>query len=121
MAGEKWFREFERRLGEGGGVRVFFAPGRVNLIGEHTDYTGGFVFPAALTFGTWVMVRSRTDGWFRFASLQMEREVHCRVDEIRYRPEDGWANYPKGIIQQFLEQGVQLDGAGTCCITAIFR
>ncbi|BCU82204.1 galactokinase [Polycladomyces abyssicola] len=111
MAGENWFSEFERRFGDGGEVRVFFAPGRVNLIGEHTDYTGGYVFPAALTFGTWVMVRPRRDGWFRFASRQMEREVHCRVDEIRYRSEDGWANYPKGIIRQFLEQGVQMDGA----------
>lgn len=111
MPDEKWFREFERRFGGDGEIRVFFAPGRVNLIGEHTDYTGGFVFPAALTFGTWAVVRPRRDGWFHLASLQMEQDVRCRVEDVRYRPEYGWANYPKGIIHQFAEQGAELGGA----------
>lgn len=90
--------------------RVFFAPGRVNLIGEHTDYNGGHVFPAALTFGTLVAVRLRKDGRFRLASLQFPDRVELEAGDVVYRKEDGWANFPKGVIHQFLHYGVRLPG-----------
>ncbi|MFC4766181.1 galactokinase [Effusibacillus consociatus] len=91
-------------------ARIFFAPGRVNLIGEHTDYTGGFVFPAALTIGTWAIVTPRTDGRFRLASTAFDNQLVVDADNLTYREEDGWANYPKGIIREFNKMGVQLKG-----------
>lgn len=102
-------REFGRLYGAEP-ERVFFAPGRVNLIGEHTDYNGGHVFPAALTFGTLVAVRTRKDGRFRLASRQFANRVEVGKGEVAYRKEDGWANFPKGVLHQFLVRGVQLPG-----------
>lgn len=94
------FRQF---FGNVEGVRYFFAPGRVNLIGEHTDYNGGYVFPAALTFGTYAAVAPRQDGVYRFRSLQFEAQVDCPRAEIVYRKEDDWANYSKGVLAQLIE------------------
>jgi galactokinase len=96
--------EFLRRFGQGEKVRCFFAPGRVNLIGEHTDYNGGYVFPAALTFGTWALVRPREDGLYHFQSTNFEFGVETRVGELDYRKEDDWANYPKGVLAQLIER-----------------
>lgn len=82
-------------------VRVFFSPGRVNLIGEHLDYNGGFVFPAALNVGTWAIVRPRPDRILRFASTSATVEVTVDPDQIQFKAEDDWANYPKGIALHF--------------------
>lgn len=92
-------------------IQTFFAPGRVNLIGEHTDYNGGYVFPASLTYGTWAMVRPKQDGIVRFTSSNFEKEVSCHVDDIEYRKEDEWANYPKGVVDQFKRMGAHIFGA----------
>jgi galactokinase len=92
-------------------IRVFFAPGRVNLIGEHTDYNGGCVFPAALPYGVWAFVRPREDKLIRLQSLNFDNQVDCDIDEIVYKQEDDWANYPKGVIQQLKKQGFELSGA----------
>ncbi|NGQ96798.1 galactokinase [Brevibacillus sp. SYP-B805] len=101
----------EQFVGPGGEpFRIFFAPGRVNLIGEHTDYTGGYVFPAALDCGTWVAVRPSADGRFRFFSTGFAQQVECTADELAYRPEDGWSNYPKGVVWHLCAQGVELPG-----------
>ncbi|WP_202080870.1 galactokinase [Caldalkalibacillus salinus] len=91
-------------------VRLFFAPGRVNVIGEHTDYNGGFVFPAALTYGIWAFVRPRKDETFNFASLNFEQRVTCRASNIAYHQEDDWANYPKGVISELLKDGCSFSG-----------
>ena len=66
-------REFKKRFGAYGDIRVYFAPGRVNLIGEHTDYNGGHVFPCALTLGTYAVVRKRTDDKLRLLSLNFAK------------------------------------------------
>ncbi|MDF2671106.1 MAG: galactokinase, partial [Paenibacillus sp.] len=94
---------FTRFFGSSKDVRIFFAPGRVNLIGEHTDYNGGYVFPAALTFGTYVAAAPRTDGVYRFRSLQFEAAVDCHRTELVNRKEDDWANYPKGVLVELLQ------------------
>ncbi len=92
-------------------VRVFFAPGRVNMIGEHLDYNGGFVFPAALTQGIFLFVRPRQDRIVRFCSLNFDHVVEASLDHLLYVREDDYANYPKGVLWVFQEQGFSLTGA----------
>lgn len=92
-------------------VRTFFAPGRVNLIGEHTDYNGGYVFPAALTFGTTVCVRRREDNLIQLASTNYEGSVHqMHSDELDFNEEHGWMNYPKGMLVHLQKHGLNLHG-----------
>jgi galactokinase len=96
--------KFIELFGEGANPRIFFAPGRVNLIGEHTDYNGGYVFPAALTIGTYMVLRPREDGLFRFRSLDFELEVDVTLDGLVNDPAHDWVNYPKGVLSQLLQQ-----------------
>ena len=89
----------------------FFAPGRVNLIGEHTDYNGGNVFPCAIDKGTYGLVKKRNDRKFRmysenFASLGI---MEFTLDELTNDKKHDWANYPKGVIKMFLEAGQKID------------
>ena len=102
---------FEDKFGGGKEERVFFSPGRVNLIGEHTDYNGGNVFPAALSVGTYVVARKRTDQVLKFVSLNLSKEVQRQVDDLTYVPDDDWTNYPKGMIQLLKEAGFPVGGA----------
>ena len=99
--------EFARVYGAGGEMRVYFAPGRVNLIGEHTDYNGGHVFPCALTIGTYACVRLREDRKLRFYSLNFPDAgiVESTLDDDEYREELGFANYPRGVILEAAAQG----------------
>ncbi|MBW9158511.1 galactokinase [Clostridium tagluense] len=91
--------------------KVFFAPGRVNLIGEHTDYNGGNVFPCALTFGTYALIKKRDDKKIRFYSKNFEALgiIQMNIDEIEYDSEHDWANYPKGVIWAFENNGMKID------------
>ncbi|MBP1153410.1 MULTISPECIES: galactokinase [unclassified Paenibacillus] len=91
-------------------IRVFHAPGRVNLIGEHTDYNGGYVFPAALTFGTTMLIRKREDDQVGFASVNFPHHKHISIQGLAYRQEDDWINYPKGIIRELLKRSVSVGG-----------
>lgn len=89
----------------------FFAPGRVNLIGEHTDYNGGNVFPCAIDKGTYGFVSKRADRTFRmysenFADLGV---MEFTLDELVNDKKHDWANYPKGVIKMFVEEGFKID------------
>ena len=89
----------------------FFAPGRVNLIGEHTDYNGGNVFPCAIDKGTYGLVSKRADRTFRmysenFANLGV---MEFTLDELVNDKKHDWANYPKGVIKMFIEEGFKID------------
>lgn len=101
----------ERFGGSGQDVRVFFAPGRINLIGEHTDYTGGYVFPAAINLGIWAYIRPRTDRIVRMQSMNFEQQIECELDSLRYEVSHDWANYVKGVLFYLLEEGLELTGA----------
>lgn len=91
--------------------REFFAPGRVNLIGEHTDYNGGNVFPCALSFGTYAVARLRDDKKVKFYSGNFEKNgiIQCDLDNLSYDEADNWANYPKGVIKIFKDHGFEID------------
>jgi len=102
--------EFVNRYGEGSNIRAFFTPGRVNIIGEHIDYNGGFVFPCALDFGTYAVVRKRNDRKARFATMNFDLEVIVDLDNIVYDEAHDWVNYPKGVIKMYEEIGPKVPG-----------
>ena len=86
---------------------VFFAPGRVNLIGEHTDYNGGFVFPCALSFGTYLLLAPNADKVMRFRSLNISDVFELPLDRLtEVLPDRAWANYPLGVIAQYIHRGI---------------
>ena len=79
--------------------KMFFAPGRVNLIGEHTDYNGGCVFPCALSFGAWLLIAQNNDQVLRFRSLNMPQVYEIPVSQIKPQPDRAWCNYSLGCIE----------------------
>lgn len=101
--------KFKELYGEGE-IRVFHSPGRVNLIGEHIDYNGGYVFPCALEFGTYGLVRERRDKRVNLASTNFDLKVSVDLDHIAYNDEDDWGNYPKGVMKVMQEAGFKLNG-----------
>ncbi|MCX5773753.1 MAG: galactokinase [Fusobacteria bacterium] len=83
-------------------IRIFFSPGRVNLIGEHIDYNGGYVFPASLSIGTYLLVQKRTDNKLIFVSENFPGKSYERsVENLYFNEADGWSNYPKGVFDAF--------------------
>ncbi|MDY3920498.1 MAG: galactokinase [Candidatus Limivivens sp.] len=98
---------FEEKFGAEGEIRSYFAPGRVNLIGEHTDYNGGHVFPCALTIGTYMIARKRTDNKLRFYSMNFEKTgvVESSLEDLKPKSEKNWTAYPKGVMWAFLQKG----------------
>jgi len=103
--------KFKELYGDAEGVNVYFAPGRVNMIGEHTDYNGGHVFPCALSIGTYAAARKRTDSKLTFYSINFENAGIIESDINDIKPEDaaGWTNYPKGVIWAFAERDMKMD------------
>lgn len=101
---------FEALFGTGGEIRTYFAPGRVNLIGEHTDYNGGHVFPCALTLGTYGLARKRQDKKLRFYSVNFEEAgiIESSIENLKPVKKDGWTNYPKGVLWAFEKYGHQI-------------
>lgn len=104
-------QRFAEVYGEIDGAHTFFAPGRVNLIGEHTDYNGGHVFPCALTIGTYAVARKRNDRKLRFYSMNFSRLgiIESSLDDLKPHKDAGWTNYPKGVMWAFEERGYKLD------------
>ena len=103
--------KFEELFGSEGDVKVYFAPGRVNLIGEHTDYNGGHVFPCALTMGTYAVARKRDDNKLRLYSMNFENLgiLESTIDDLKYKKEEDWINYPKSMIWVMKEEGFNID------------
>ena len=115
-------KKFVEVFGEGGTILPFFAPGRVNLIGEHTDYNGGHVFPCALTIGTYGVIRKREDRKIRFYSMNFDKYgiMESSLDGLAYKKEDNWTNYPKGVIWAFKEHGYEItQGFDFACVGTI--
>lgn len=102
---------FRKIYGGEGEIKVYFAPGRVNLIGEHTDYNGGHVFPCALTMGTYAAVRQRDDNKLRFYSANFEKlgVIESSLDELVWTKEADWTNYPKGVMWAYGQKGYRFD------------
>lgn len=107
---ETVLKKFAEVFGDAEGVKVFFAPGRVNLIGEHTDYNGGHVFPCALTIGTYGAARVREDKKLRFYSMNFEKVgvIESCIEGLKPEKEADWTNYPKGVMWAFGEKGFQI-------------
>ncbi len=107
---EMVLQKFAEVFGDAEGAKVYFAPGRVNLIGEHTDYNGGHVFPCALTIGTYGVARRRTDRKLRFYSMNFEKLgiVESSLEDLRPDEKADWTNYPKGVMWAFEERGKKL-------------
>lgn len=103
--------KFAEVFGSSEGAKVYFAPGRVNLIGEHTDYNGGHVFPAALTLGTYGVARKRKDRKLRFYTMNYNRVdiVESSLDDLIPLRKTGWTAYPKGVMWAFKERGMRMD------------
>ena len=91
-------------------VQQFFAPGRVNLIGDHTDYTGGFAFPCGIDSGSLLLIRRTRDNQFRFASTNFDMFAQLSKDQINKTYGDNWINYPLGVLDQFVKRGFDIDG-----------
>ena len=89
---------------------LYFAPGRVNMIGEHTDYNGGFVFPCALQFGTYLFIRKRADSLLRFASVNQEFTADIPLEKAAQKVAGSWVNYPLGVFDQFRQKEIALAG-----------
>lgn len=107
MMKKKLFDMFAELFGDSEGARFYFSPGRVNLIGEHTDYNGGHVFPCALTLGTYGAARKREDNKIHFYSMNLDSfdVVEASLDDLTNKKEYNWANYPLGIVWAFKEKG----------------
>lgn len=104
-------KKFIESYKDGGDIREYFSPGRVNLIGEHTDYNGGHVFPCALTIGTYGIMRLRDDTTMNFSSanVRLGQIISVDMSDISYKQEYNWANYPLGIVWAMREKGITLD------------
>ena len=107
---EKLIATFKEKFGDGGDIRSYFAPGRVYLIGEHTDYNGGHVFPCALTIGTYFIARQREDRVLRFYSTNFESLgiIESSLDNLVWSKEADWTNYPMGVMWAFGEKGYKI-------------
>ena len=107
---ETILKTFAEVFGDAEGAKAYFAPGRVNLIGEHTDYNGGHVFPCALTIGTYGVARKRNDNKLRFYSMNFGHlgVIESSLEDLVPSKEAGWTNYPKGVIWAFGEKGMKV-------------
>ena len=101
---------FKNVFGENDNIRLFFSPGRVNLIGEHIDYNGGCVFPSAITYGTYAIVAPREDQVIRLYSGNFEDRGMIEFDltDLSHKEDENWSVYVKGVMVQFKEAGFEI-------------
>ncbi len=100
--------EFIKLYGDGGEIRFFHAPGRVNLIGEHTDYNGGYVFPATLSIGTTIALRKRCDNKIRMKATDLDDFVTIDIDNLDAYKDLNWGNYQAGVICELKKYGYHI-------------
>ncbi len=103
-------KAFTDIYGEGGTIRFFASPGRVNLIGEHIDYNGGFVFPAALTQGTVIALRERSDGIIRLKATDLDDLVTLDINNLSAYKDLKWGNYQAGVAYVMQQDGYTISG-----------
>lgn len=111
MTQDKLFESFKKYFNGHDEARIFFAPGRVNLIGEHTDYNGGHVFPCALSFGTYMVARKNNDMKVRAVSLNFEDLglLETSVENIEYNQALKWVNYVMGVVKTLQDKGYAIN------------
>jgi len=100
---------FEQLYGAGG-FSVFSAPGRINLIGEHTDYNGGYVLPCALSFGTTLIIRPNASDRIRLATTNFDFRANIALSDLNGKIGTEWVNYPLGVVDQFIKRGFRMQG-----------
>ena len=104
---EKFFEKYGNRNEK---PVLFFSPGRVNLIGEHTDYNGGFVFPCALNYGTYLLIRKIKGNTLKFSTINFNDDSEAELNGLFKNTSKKWINYPLGVINEFIKKGVKLSG-----------
>ena len=104
---ERIQQEHRERFGVNG--KVFAAPGRVNLIGEHTDYTGGFVMPMAIEFQTRAVISPRDDGRAVFYSSNFKEETSVRLNSTETKGRQHWSDYPAGVLWSLRQAGISVE------------
>ena len=104
---EKFYDKFGKRQET---PALFFSPGRVNLIGEHTDYNGGYVFPCALNYGTYLLVRKTAENNIRFSTLNFNEDDITDLKNPFTKQGNKWINYPLGVMNEFLKKNIRLSG-----------
>lgn len=110
MSEKELFQLFKETFGNDSGAKIYFAPGRVNLIGDHTDYNGGHALPCALTIGTYAVARKREDKTLCFYSANFEEDgvITVSLEDLDKKEGNGWTNYPKGIIWTLMQRGMNI-------------
>ncbi|MGC1391430.1 MAG: galactokinase [Bacteroidales bacterium] len=104
---EKFFEKYGNRNDK---PFLFFSPGRVNLIGEHTDYNGGYVFPCALNYGTYLLIRKIKGNTLKFSTINFSDDHAAELNGLFPNTGKKWINYPVGVINEFIKKGIKLSG-----------
>src|SRR5664279_1128639 len=104
---EKFYEKYGNRNDQ---PVLFFSPGRVNLIGEHTDYNGGYVFPCALNYGTYLLIRKINSNTLKFSTINFSEDFETELSGLFKNTGKKWINYPLGVINEFLKKGIKLSG-----------
>lgn len=104
---EKFFEKYGNRNEK---PLLYFSPGRVNLIGEHTDYNGGYVFPCALNYGTYLSVRKTNNNSLKFSTINFDEDFRTELNGLFVNTGKRWANYPLGVMNEFIKKGINLSG-----------
>ena len=104
---EKFYEKYGNRSDK---PVLFFSPGRVNLIGEHTDYNGGYVFPCALNYGTYLLIRKIKGNTLKFSTINFNDDSEAELNGLFKNTSKKWINYPLGVINEFIKKGIKLSG-----------